>query len=114
MNAQAVVVLVTGPDTNTLLDLGRRLVEERLAACVNVFPTVTSVYRWEGEVNAEPEALAVIKSTAGRTAELERRTIELHPYDVPEFVILPVTGGSRAYLDWLATSVGERSGDAES
>lgn len=99
------VVLVTGPDGESLAGLGRRLVEERVAACVNVLDGVRSIYRWEGRVESEDEALALIKTTAARFDELERRIITLHPYDEPEVVALEVTGGSESYLEWVATSV---------
>lgn len=99
------VVLVTGPDGESLAGLGRRLVEERVAACVNVLDGVRSIYRWEGRVESEDEALALIKTTTARLEELERRILTLHPYDEPEVVALEVTGGSESYLEWVATSV---------
>lgn len=99
------VVLVTGPNREELLALGRRTVEEELAACVNVTEGVRSVYRWEGSVEEEDEALAIAKTTGGRLDELEARVRELHPYDEPEFVALPVERGSRSYLAWVADAV---------
>lgn len=99
------VVLITGPADGTLRRLGRRLVEERLAACVNVLPGVESVYRWQGEVETAEEALAVVKTTEGRLQGLEERVRELHPYDEPEFVALRVDDGSASYLGWVADSV---------
>lgn len=103
------VVLVTGPDPETLFELGGRLVDERLAACVNVMGDVDSVYRWEGRVETAGEALAIVKTTRDRLEALERRVRALHPYAEPEVVALDVTGGSRTYLDWIARSV-EREG----
>lgn len=99
------VVLVTGPDREGLLRLGRRLVEEELAACVNVTEGVRSVYRWQGEVHEEDEGLALMKTTRGRLDDLEARVVELHPYDEPEFLALSVDEGSRSYLDWVTNSV---------
>lgn len=99
------VVLVTGPDREGLLELGRRTVEEGLAACVNVTDGVRSVYRWEGQVHEEDEALAIAKTTSGRLDALEARVRELHPYDEPEFVALPVERGSPSYLAWVAEAV---------
>lgn len=99
------VVLVTGPDPGTLLELGRAVVGERVAACLNLIDGVRSVYRWDGRVQEDDEALAVIKTTRGRLDELEARVHELHPYDEPEFVALPVKAGSRSYLEWVVTSV---------
>lgn len=99
------VVLVTGPDRESLLEIGRRTVEEELAACVNVTGGVRSVYRWDGQVQEDDEALAIAKTTGGRLDDLEARVRELHPYDVPEFVALPVERGSRPYLEWVADAV---------
>ena len=86
--------------------LGRTLVAERLAACVNVLPVMTSVYRWQGRVEEEREQQLVIKTGADRVAALAARLRELHPYEVPEFLVLPVSDGSDAYLRWLRGSVG--------
>lgn len=106
---RAVVVLVTGPDRETLLTMARVVVEERLAACVNVLPDVTSVYRWEGDLHRDSEALAILKTTADRAPALQARVLELHPYEEPEFVCLPIEGGSRSYLEWVADSVADSS-----
>ena len=81
------------------------LVEERLAACVNVVPGVASIYRWKGAVEREDELLLVIKSRAERMEDLAARLRALHPYEVPEMIILPIAGGHPPYLDWLARSV---------
>jgi len=95
------VVLVTAPDPGVAEGLARALVEERLAACVNVVPGVRSVYRWEGRVEDAGELLLLVKTRADRTEALAARVRELHPYALPEVVELPVVGGSPAYLDWL-------------
>lgn len=105
------VLLVSGPDEQTLLGIGRRVVEERLAACINVWGGVRSVYRWEGRVHDDDEAMAILKSTAGRLEGLERRVRELHPYDEPEFLALPVVRGAASYLDWVRASVEPRPDD---
>lgn len=97
------VVLVTAPDVETAAELGRTLVTEHLAACVNVVPGVRSIYRWEGSVEDETEALLVIKTQATRCQALAARVKELHPYDLPEVLELLVSGGSPAYLDWVRT-----------
>lgn len=99
------VVFVTGPDRETLRDLGRRLVEERLAACANVWDGIDSVFRWRGEVQEEREALALLKTTGGRLEALRGRVAELHPYDEPEFLALAVDTGSPSYLAWVVDSV---------
>lgn len=101
-----VVVLVTGPDEPTLEDLAVRVVEERLATCANLIPGVRSVYRWNGEVRQDDETLAVLKTTRPAVPPLRDRIRELHPYDLPEFLVLPVEAGSEAYLRWIAEGVG--------
>lgn len=100
------LVLVTGPGREALLELGRAVVDERLAACANVLGGVGSVYRWEGEVQEAEEGLALLKTTEGRLDALRRRVLELHPYDEPEFVALEVDRGSASYLTWVADAVG--------
>jgi periplasmic divalent cation tolerance protein len=104
-NTDIVVVLVTGPDPETLGGIGRRVVEDRLAACTNILGGVSSVYRWQGDVEVEDEALAIIKTTGARVSALQRAVCELHPYEEPEFIVLPVVTGSRGYLEWVADSV---------
>ena len=100
------VVLVTGPDRKTMSDLGHTVVSERLAACVNVLGDVRSIYRWEGKVEEESEALAMFKTSPDRLPELEARVRALHPYEEPEFLALNVASGSRSYMDWIIGSVG--------
>ena len=97
------VVLITAPDAAAAENLARALVEERLAACVNVLPGVRSFYRWEGSVQDDAELLLVAKTRAERVGALAARVNELHPYDLPEILELPATGGSKAYLDWVRT-----------
>ena len=83
----------------------RTLVAERLAACVSVLPAMTSVYRWQGSVEEAREQQLVIKTGAGRVAALAARLGALHPYEVPEFLVLRVSEGSDAYLRWIRESV---------
>jgi periplasmic divalent cation tolerance protein len=97
------VVLVTAPDVETAAELGRTLVAERLAACVNVVPGLRSIFRWEGSVQEEAEVLLVVKTQAARCQALAARLQDLHPYDLPEILELLVTGGSAAYLEWVRT-----------
>jgi periplasmic divalent cation tolerance protein len=84
----------------------RTLVEERLAACVNVLPPMRSTYRWKGMVEQDDERQIVIKTTADRIDLLRTRVRELHPYEMPEFIVLRVADGERSYLDWIIESVG--------
>jgi periplasmic divalent cation tolerance protein len=95
------VVLMTAPDRATAETLGEALVRERLAACANVLPGVTSVFWWEGEVQRAEEALVVLKTPSERVDALVARARELHPYDVPELLALPVDAGLPAYLEWV-------------
>ena len=103
--AEFCVVLVTVPDSDGGRALARTLVSERLVACGNVIPGLTSVYRWDGEVQEDPEALLVLKTRGRALAALEERVMEIHPYDTPEFLVLPVTHGSHGYLSWIADEV---------
>lgn len=98
------VVLITVPTEEKAREIARALVEERLAACVNILPGLTSVYRWQGEVVEDQELLLVVKTTTFRFPALKERVLSLHPYSVPEILALPVAEGHRAYLDWLRES----------
>ncbi len=96
------MVLCSCPDEPTARRLAGGVVGSGLGACVNVIGGIRSIYRWQGEVRDEAESLMIIKTTQARCAELARWLEENHPYDVPEVVALPVTGGSAPYLDWVA------------
>jgi periplasmic divalent cation tolerance protein len=100
-----VVVLVTAPDADTAARIARTLVEEKLAACGNVLPGVRSIYRWEGKVEDAAEALLLLKTGRARFKEIVDRVRELHPYDVPEVIALPIAAGYDAYLDWIVGSL---------
>jgi periplasmic divalent cation tolerance protein len=95
------VVLVTVPDAETAARLARALVEERLAACATLVPCVRSIYRWQGALQEDAEVLLVLKTRVERCAALAARVKDLHPYELPEVLELPATGGSEAYLDWV-------------
>ncbi|MCH7493238.1 divalent-cation tolerance protein CutA [bacterium] len=99
--SEVVVVLCTFPEGEGAGVAARALVERGLAACVNILPGATSVYRWKGEVEEAAESLLLIKSTPERLPALTAALAKLHPYDVPEIIALPVAGGSPAYLDWV-------------
>ena len=102
---RALVVLMTAPSAERAAELARILVEERLAACVNVLPEVRSIYRWEGKVEDAREAMLVAKTQAHRFEALRARVVALHEYSCPEGVALPVVAGHEPYLEWLAGSV---------
>ena len=107
VSASVVVVLTTFPSPEKAAEIARILVEERLAACVNILPAVRSIYRWKNEIEDETETLAIAKTTADRAEALHGRLLALHPYDVPEVIALPVSGGHAPYLAWVAGSVVE-------
>ncbi len=96
------VVFCTCPDEQTARELAAGLVENRLAACVNVLPAIRSIYRWKDAVHDDGEVLMVIKTAASKYPELENWLNRHHPYDLPEVIALPVEKGSSAYLEWVA------------
>jgi len=98
----AIVVLSTFGNPDQAAGVARTLVGEGLAACVNIVPAVRSIYRWKGELCDDAETLAVIKTTTERRDALVARLVALHPYELPEAIVLPVDGGHAPYLDWLA------------
>jgi len=102
------VVLTTAPDREVAERIGAAVVGERLAACANVLPPMTSIYWWADEVQREPEVLMLLKTTADGVERLRRRIVDLHPYDVPEVIALRVGAGHEPYLDWVRTEVGAR------
>lgn len=101
-----VAVLTTTPDQEVAERIGGAVVEERLAACANVLPGVISIFRWGGEVRREKEVLVLLKTTVAGVEALCGRIVELHPYDVPEVLALPVRAGHEPYLDWVRAEVG--------
>lgn len=99
-----VIALTTVPADGNPEQLAQQLVEEKLAACVSILPAMRSVYRWKGSVERADERQLVIKTTRSRVTDLEARLRRLHPYDVPEFIVLSIDSGSAAYLSWLSDS----------
>jgi periplasmic divalent cation tolerance protein len=99
------LVLTTVGSLEEASRIARLVVEERLAACVNIVPGVQSFYWWEGRVNIEEELVLLIKTTAGMVEALETRLGEIHPYDLPEFVVLEPEGLSARYGQWIVDSV---------
>lgn len=105
---QQVLVLVTAPDHPTGDQIAQVLLDQRLAACVSLLPGLVSHYRWEGRIQQDQEVLLLIKTRAELLAEqLIPRIRELHPYQVPEIISLPITGGYPAYLAWILQETGE-------
>jgi periplasmic divalent cation tolerance protein len=100
----ACVALMTVPDVEVGERLVRTLVEEGVVACGNIVPGLTSIYRWKGAVERDAEALVILKLMEDAVPRLLTRAPELHPYEVPEVLVLPVIAGHGPYLDWLAES----------
>jgi periplasmic divalent cation tolerance protein len=97
--------LTTCPDAATAERIAETLVGEGLAACVNVLPGVTSIYRWQGVVERAGEVLLVIKTTEAGFAALEERLVALHPYELPELIAVPIDHGLPVYLDWVRNQI---------
>jgi periplasmic divalent cation tolerance protein len=104
--ARVLAVLSTAPDASTASRIAEALVGERLAACVNVVEGVSSIYRWKGGVQRDREVLMVVKTTSDAVERLRSLLVELHPYEVPEVLALPVADGHPPYLDWVRGEVG--------
>lgn len=99
--SEPLLVLTTMPDSEAAADLAANLVEQKLAACVNITDPVTSVYRWQGKTEQVHEVMLTIKTTRAAYAALERAIVEQHPYDVPELVGVPISVGLTDYLQWI-------------
>ena len=104
MSSDYVVVLTTLPGDADAGSFCRSLVEGRVAACANVLPLMESIYRWDGEVQHETERQIVIKTARERVVALWEKLRELHPYEVPEFIVLSIIDGNDAYLRWIGDS----------
>jgi periplasmic divalent cation tolerance protein len=103
----AIVVFVTAGSETEAETIARTLVEEQLAACVNILPPMRSIYRWEGKVVDDREWLMVIKTNAERFPAVESKVKTLHSYQVPEVIALPIIAGAEGYLRWLQESTSE-------
>jgi periplasmic divalent cation tolerance protein len=99
--ADVVIVLTTVPVGDLAETVARALVEDHLAACVNLYAPMTSVYRWDGRVTSDLERQLVVKTTADRIEAIRVRLAQLHPYELPEFLVCPVMNGSDQYLAWV-------------
>jgi periplasmic divalent cation tolerance protein len=110
---EIVIVLTTvGADVNAG-QMASTLVEEHLAACVNVLPEMTSYFRWRGVVEQAEERQLVIKTTAAQLPALEQRLLDVHPYEVPEFLVVPIEAASDAYFKWVLGAIGATPDDGE-
>ncbi len=105
MDWKYVVVLVTTP-TDKGLEIADHIVRNKLGACVNVVPEISSIYWWKGNIEKDKESLLIIKTSAQILEELIREVKKVHPYTVPEIIALPIVGGSEDYLRWINDSLG--------
>ena len=103
-NRKFIIALVTAPDLKTARGLAKAALQARLAACANLIPKVESHYWWHGRVERGTEVLMVLKTTTARLAALEKLIVAKHPYDTPEFIVLPLNSGNKRYLAWLEKS----------
>jgi periplasmic divalent cation tolerance protein len=101
-----VLALTTLPADVDADAFARKLIEERLAACVNVLPPMRSSYRWKDKVEQESERQVIMKTTRDRVSVLQARVRDLHPYELPEFIVVPIVDGSEEYLEWMRESIG--------
>src|ERR1035437_2979368 len=99
------IVLVTAPDLKMARALAKAALSARLIACDNLVPKIESHYRWQGKTESGAEVLLILKTQKSKLAALEKLVLAKHPYDTPEFLVLPVSAGGKKYLDWLAGSL---------
>jgi periplasmic divalent cation tolerance protein len=101
---QFAIVLVTAPDLKTARALAKAALSGRLIACANLVPKIESHYRWRGKIESSAEVLLILKTRKSKLAALEKLVLPRHPYDTPEFLVLPVSGGNEKYLGWLESN----------
>jgi periplasmic divalent cation tolerance protein len=96
------IVFVTAPDLKTARALAKIALQKKLIACANLIPKIKSHYRWQNKIESSAEVLLIFKTTKSNLPALEKLILEKHPYDTPEFLVLPLIAGNKKYLDWLA------------
>ena len=99
------IVVVTAPDLKVARILSETALKSRLVACVNLIPKIESHYWWQGKLESSAEVLIIFKTTKAKLKALEKLIVEKHPYDTPEFIVLPITAGNKRYLEWMSESV---------
>jgi periplasmic divalent cation tolerance protein len=102
--AKFAIVLVTAPDLKTARGLAKAALKTKLIACANLVPKIESHYWWQGKIESGAEVLLILKTTKSKLAALEKLILAKHPYDTPEFLVLPLNAGNKKYLDWLAAN----------
>src|SRR5262245_28706935 len=103
--ARCSAVLVTAPNLKVARALAKSALEARLVACANLIPKIESHYWWQGKLGSSAEVLIVFKTTKAKLKALEGLIVAKHPYDTPEFIVLPITAGNKRYLDWITDSL---------
>ena len=98
---QHLLVLTTFPDRDSAMACAQQLIRKKLAACVNVLPSLSSVYEWNNDVQVGEELLILIKTTGARYSQLEAQLRQIHPYELPEIIATPITHGFQGYLSWM-------------
>jgi periplasmic divalent cation tolerance protein len=98
---QALIVMTTVPDLETAQQLAELLVRRRFAACVNILPAMTSIYEWKGKLETGREHMLMIKTRSGRYRDVETEILNIHPYELPEILTIPIQSGLSSYLHWL-------------
>src|ERR1044072_3173883 len=105
MTHQSNIVFVTAPNLETARSLATAVLQSRLAACANLIPKIESHYWWQGKLESSAEGLILFKTTKTKLKAIEKLIVDQHPYDTPEFIVLPITKGNRRYLDWVRQNV---------
>ena len=100
-----IVLFITTPTTEEAQRISRALLEQRKVACVNIVPRVSSLFWWQGKIDSARESLLIVKTTASQLNELVTLVKEIHSYDVPEIVAMPIVGGNQEYLEWIGKEV---------
>lgn len=106
MNTEYQIILNTYPDQEQAKQMANTLVDEGLAACVNIVPGLTSIYKWQGKRESGTEVLLIIKTRREHYEQIESRIKSMHPYELPEIISVPIENGLKAYLDWIDNSTG--------
>ena len=100
-----IVLFITTPTTEEAQRISRVLLEQRKVACVNIVPRVSSLFWWQGKIDSAQESLLIVKTTASQLNELVTLVKEIHSYDVPEIIAMPIVGGNQDYLEWIGNEV---------
>lgn len=106
LDRKEIVVFITAPNEDDAAVMAKTLVESRLAACVNIIRNIRSIYSWQGNIEDDSEVLMIVKTRKELFEGLSSKVRELHSYDVPEIIAIPITDGSKDYLKWLKDSTG--------